>query len=211
MPGASDILRAVALIAILGASSVTPAADDSLGFEITPYAGYRFGGAFDVQDSSDAWEVQDSSSVGLILNLRERANTQWEFIYSQQDSTAKLSSTNQPTARVDIDIQYFQVGGTYQWEGDVLRPYLAATIGGTRVSAPSESDAFFSGSIGLGLQIMPESRVGIRVEARAWGSLTDSDTDLFCGVSPDQNICAIRVDGSVLSQVETFAGVVFRF
>ena len=50
-----------------------------------------------------------------------------------------------------------------------------------------------------------------RVEARAWGSLTDSNTDLFCSVGPDQNICAIRVDGSVLSQVETFAGIVFRF
>jgi hypothetical protein len=108
-------------------------------------------------------------------------------------------------------VQYFQLGGTYQWEGDTLRPYLAATIGGTRVSAPSDSDAFFSGSIGLGLQVFPESRIGIRVEARAWGSLTDSDTDLFCGVSPEENICAIRVDGTVLSQVETFAGVVFRF
>ena len=201
--------------AVLFLFAVTPsaarAADDALGLEITPYGAYRFGGTFDVQDSNDAWEIQDSSAVGLIINLRERANTQWEFIYSQQASTARLSSTTQPTASIDLDVQYFQVGGTYQWEGDVIRPYLAATIGGTRVSAPSESDAFFSGSIGLGLQIMPESRVGVRVEARAWGSLTDSSTNLFCSVGPEENVCAIRVDGSVLSQVETFAGIVFRF
>ena len=211
MPGASDILRAATLALLLGASAAATAADDALDFEITPYGGWRFGGTFDIQESTDSWELDESSSFGLILNLRERANTQWEFIYSQQESSARLKSSTQPAARVDLDVQYFQVGGTYQWEGDILRPYLAATIGGTRVSAPSQSDAFWSGSIGLGFQIMPESRVGIRVEARAWGSLTDSSTDLFCSVGPDQNICAIRVDGSVLSQVETFAGVVFRF
>ena len=211
MPGASDILRAATLALLLGASAAATAADDALDFEITPYGGWRFGGTFDIQESTDSWELDESSSFGLILNLRERANTQWEFIYSQQESSARLKSSTQPAARVDLDVQYFQVGGTYQWEGDILRPYLAATIGGTRVSAPSQSDAFWSGSIGLGFQIMPESRVGIRVEARAWGSLTDSNTDLFCSVGPDQNICAIRVDGSVLSQVETFAGIVFRF
>jgi hypothetical protein len=201
-----------ALIVLLAVTpSAAQAAEDRLGLEITPYGAYRFGGTFDVQDSNDAWEIQDSSAVGLILNLRERANTQWEFIYSQQASTARLNSTTTPAASIDLDVQYFQVGGTYQWEGDVIRPYLAATIGGTRVRAPSESDAFFSGSIGLGLQIMPESRVGVRVEARAWGSLTDSSTDLFCSVGPEQNVCAIRIDGSVLSQVETFAGIVFRF
>mgnify|MGYP001813048385 FL=1 len=204
-------LSAAVLVLFAVTPSAARAADDALGLEITPYGAYRFGGTFDVQDSDDAWEIQDSSAVGLIINLRERANTQWEFIYSQQASTARLSSTTQPTASIDLDVQYFQVGGTYQWEGDVIRPYLAATIGGTRVSAPSESDAFFSGSIGLGLQIMPESRVGVRVEARAWGSLTDSSTNLFCNVGPEENVCAIRVDGSVLSQVETFAGIVFRF
>ena len=211
LPGASDILRAATLALLFGASAAATAADDALDFEITPYSGWRFGGTFDVQESTDSWALDESSSFGLILNLRERSNTQWEFIYSQQESSARLKSSTQTAARVDLDVQYFQVGGTYQWEGDILRPYLAATIGGTRVSAPSESDAFWSGSIGLGFQIMPESRVGIRVEARAWGSLTDSNTDLFCSVGPDQNICAIRVDGSVLSQVETFAGIVFRF
>ena len=211
MPGDSDIRIPAFLLVLLAIDTPAFAAEDSLDFEITPYGAYRFGGTFDIQDSSDAWDIADSSSFGLILNLRERANTQWEFIYSQQASTARLSSTTQPTARLDIDVQYFQLGGTYQWEGDKLRPYLSASSGGTRVSAPSDSDAFFSGSIGLGVQVFPQSRIGIRVEARAWASLTDSDTDLFCGVSPEENICAIRVDGTVLSQVETFAGVVFRF
>lgn len=164
-----------------------------------------------MQDSEDTWDIDDSSSFGLILNLRESVNTQWELIYSQQDSAARLNSASQPASQIDIDVQLLQIGGTYQWEGDRIRPYLAATLGGTRLSTPSDNDTFFSGSIGLGLQIMPASRVGIRLEARAWGTLMQSDTDIFCRTGPEQNLCAVRVDGKVLGQVETIAGVVFRF
>lgn len=114
-------------------------------------------------------------------------------------------------SRVDIDIQLLQLGGTYQGPGEKVRPYVAATIGGTRIDADSASDSFFSGSIGIGLQMMPNARLGFRLEARAYGTLTDSDTDLFCRTGPDLNICAVRVDGEVLGQVQAFGGVVFRF
>jgi len=173
--------------------------------------GYRFGGTFEIEGTDQAYELDDSSSVGLILNLRDQSNTQWELLYAQQSTDAKLSSGVLLQPLVGIDMQILQIGGTYQGSGEKLRPYLAATIGGTHISSDSNSDTFFSGSIGVGLQIMPESRVGIRVEARAYGTLTSSNTDLFCQTGPDQNICAVRVDGKVLGQFETFAGVVFRF
>jgi hypothetical protein len=61
------------------------------------------------------------------------------------------------------------------------------------------------------MKLMPSSRIGIRVEARAYGTLLSSDTKLFCQTGPDQNICAVQVDGNLLSQFETFAGITFRF
>jgi hypothetical protein len=108
-------------------------------------------------------------------------------------------------------LQTLQIGGTYQGRGDTVRPYLAATIGGTRIETDAESDIFFSGSIGVGLQIRPLARLGIRLEARAHGTLTDSDTDLFCSTGPDLNTCAVQIEGDLLAQLEAFAGVVFRF
>ena len=92
-----------------------------------------------------------------------------------------------------------------------MRPYLAATIGGTRIEAAGESDTFFSGSIGLGMLISPASTFGIRLEARAHGVFINSDTDLLCRTGPDLNVCFIRVEGDMLSQIETFAGFIFRF
>lgn len=192
-------------------ASTTQAENESLGLEITPVAGYRFGGSFDIQESDDAYEMEDSSGFSLIFNLRDQANTQWELIYSQQNGTAELNSASALQSRVGVDIQVLQIGGTYQGPGTRARPYVAVTVGGTRFDTDSGNDSFFSGSIGVGLQIMPDARIGIRLEARAYGTLTDSDTDIFCRTGPDLNVCAVQVDGEIFSQIETFAGIVFRF
>lgn len=205
-------IRGVLTSLILMLSHPLAAAEpDPLRFEITPVGGYRFGGTFEIEASDASYDVQDSSTAGLILNLREKDNTQWELLYSRQSSEARLESGAGTRPLVDLELQMLQIGGTYQGSGDTVRPYLAATIGGTRIATSTESDTFFSGSIGVGLQILPSSRLGIRIEARAHGTLTDSDTTLFCGTGPDLNICAIQIEGNVLAQFETFAGIVFRF
>lgn len=203
-----DWLRVIVLFIAL---AETAHAAETAGFEITPFGGHRFGGTFDVDGQDASWKLSDGSSFGLLLNLKHSANTQWELHYSEQRTDARLNADLGVANSVDIDVRTLQLGGTYQGSGERVRPYLAMTIGGTRISNASDSDTFLAGSLGVGLQILPDSRVGIRVEARAHGVLTRSDTDLFCRTGPDLNICAIRVDGSVIGQFDAFAGVVFRF
>ena len=90
----------------------------------------------------------------------------------------------------------------------------AAPDNGTHIEpddAALDSDTFWSFSIGGGLQVAPSSRFGLRLEARAWGTLVDSSTSLFCSSGPQGGLCAIRIDGRMLWQFEAFAGVVFRF
>lgn len=188
-------------------------AQEPLG-EITAFGAYRFGGTFE-QDASEAtYELKDSPSFGLILNLRHQDPTQWEILYSQQQTEAEFTGSTLNDPVVDIDLHVLQLGGTYQFDGEVARPYLAFTLGGTHVrtsSTESRSDTFFSGSIGVGMKFLPTSRVGIRVEARAYGTLVSSSTDLFCSTGPVANVCAIRLEGTMLSQFETFAGITVRF
>ena len=182
--------------------------------EITAFGAYRFGGTFEEEESNASYELNDSPSFGLILNFRHQYPTQWEILYSQQRTEAEFSGATTNDPEVDIDLHVLQLGGTYQFDGEVARPYLAFTLGGTHVrtsSADSKSDTFFSGSVGVGMKFLPTSRVGIRVEARAYGTLVSSSTDLFCSTGPDANICAIRLEGRMLSQVETFAGITVRF
>lgn len=206
------MIRIIALFAL--SSAVGNAYADELRWELTPFAGYRFGGTFAVDDSDAEYEFDDAASAGIIFNLRQHENTQWELLYSRQRTDARLDGVTINDAVVDIDMHTVQLGGTYQGPGEKVRPYLAATIGGTRIEASSrgrESDTFWSGSIGVGLNIRPSHRLGLRVEARAHGVLIDSSTELLCRTGPDLNICAIRIEGDMLGQVEAFAGIVVRF
>jgi hypothetical protein len=203
----------IALVCILFAMPAT-AQETPTKFELTPFGGYRFGGTFEIEESSDSFDFDDSASFGLIVNFPHRTNTQWEILYSNQSTEAEFTGVTTGDPVIDIDLHVLQIGGTYQFEGDKVIPYLAATLGATHAKArstSSESDTFWSGSIGLGVLVSPHSRVGLRLEARAYGTFTNSSTDLLCASGPQGGGCAIRVSGDLLSQIETFAGVVFRF
>lgn len=201
------------LVSALAAISAAPAAAQG-NIELTPYGGYRFGGAFDVADDSGAYDVDDSPAAGLILNWPYRDNTRWEIYFSRQDTDATFNAPTINDVTLDVETLVLQLGGTYEGDGDRARPYLAATIGGTHVrvtSTGSESDTFLSGSIGVGILLQPHSRLGLRLEARGHGTLINSSTDLFCQAGPNVNACALRIEGDVLWQLDTFAGIVFRF
>lgn len=204
------------LAMLAGAALAMPvhAQQTAAKFELTPFGGYRFGGTFEIEDSPDSFDFEDSASFGLIVNFPHRANTRWEILYANQSTEAEFSGVTTGDALIDVDLQMLQIGGTYQFEGDKVLPYLAATLGATHAKASgtsSESDTFWSGSIGLGILVAPNSRVGLRLEARAYGTFTNSSTDLLCASGPSGAGCAIQVAGDLLTQIETFAGVVIRF
>ena len=185
-------------------------------FEITPYGAISFGGTFTDSESDFEAKLEDSASFGVLFNIREGSNTQWEILYSQQQTDAEVSGLDTGNETLDMRVHYLQVGGTYQGDSGTVRPYLAATLGASHFdikTAGYDSDTFFSFSIGPGLQIRPSERLGLRLEARLFGSLIRSDSKLFCISDPGGGTagCAIAVSGDVLWQVQTFAGVVFRF
>ena len=129
-------------------------------FEITPYGGFRFGGSFEDIDLDQSADVDDDATFGLILNLRESGNTQWELIYSQQNTSVDTTEFSFSEPSLDVDFQSLQIGGTYMGEGQLARPYVAATLGGTYISPGSselDSDTFWSFSIGGGLQVFPRN------------------------------------------------------
>jgi len=175
--------RIFVLVIFLSCSVPTHAQEQSFNFEITPFGGYRYGGEFEETDRNFSIELDDKESYGLILNARHSPVTQWEILYSRQETSADTIGLGLSDPLLDISVEYLQAGGT----------------------------SFFSFSLGLGLQIRPTDRLGIRLEARGYGTLLDSNSDLFCAFGPSNNVCAIRIDGTIMWQVEALAGIVFRF
>lgn len=205
----------VICLAILLSATATAQSDPGR-FEITPYGAYSFGGSFYDSETDASVSLDDSANFGLILNFRESANTQWEILYSLQNTDAELTGVATASEPLDLDVHYLQAGGTYQGDGDLFRPYLALTAGVAHFNVKSDgfsNDTFFSFSIGPGLQIRPNDRLGFRLEARAFGSLVKSGSTLFCVSDPAGGTagCAFTVTGDVLWQLQAMAGIVFRF
>jgi opacity protein-like surface antigen len=200
-----------AILAVLIASPAL-AENDTGTIELTPYGAYSFGGTFKDEDSATEANLQDSESFGLIFDYKRKDNTQVEVIYSLQRTDADVSGTTVP----NVNMHYLQLGGTYLFEENRVLPFMSATLGATHIDVDTEgfgSDTFFGFSIGGGLQIAPSSRLGLRLEARAFGTLLRSGSTIFCISDPGNGAagCAITLEGDVLWQLQAMAGIVFRF
>ena len=205
---------AIAAAACLGWVTPSVAQDQASRFELTPYAAYRMGGSFAEKDGPGRVEINDSSAEGLLFNVAANPNGQYEIIYARQRTDADTSGffRNDPT--IDMDVEYFQFGGTYLLDGDNTRPFVALTIGVTQFDPElpdTSSESFFSASLGGGVQIRARERLGIRLEARVFTTLIDDDSDIFCSSIDGAGTCLIQIDARALTQWEARAGLVFRF
>lgn len=209
--------------ALLGAAPAVVAAEireaGAYRLAITPIVGYRMSSDF-TNDDEDAGDIglDDDAVFGVIFNAPYQsvggdAYTEWEFYYSHQ-SVGVDEAPASVDPDLDLDIDYFLIGGTYVGEGQSVRPYLAAEIGAAHFNPDGEGyddDTVFAFSIGGGAQVSPAKRVGLRLEGRVLGAVMDSDSSLFCRSGSSGTTCAFRSSGDVLWQWEVSAGATFRF
>jgi len=184
--------------------------------ELTPFIGGRLGGSFDSTDAEGntiGIDIDEDASFGIIVNFPSTVPTEWEFVYSQQSTSLDRRSASD-LRPLDLDIIYLHGGGLYLFEGDLARPYIAATLGATRFSPDDsefQSETKFSFALGAGYKLFPEGRFGLRLDARVWGTLLESNGSLFCRSGPEAAGCQIRSSGTVLWQWELSAGGILRF
>ena len=224
MPANLASIQLVAAAAA-GLAAVSVAAQEPpLRFELTPYAGYRIGGEFEPQSASDDvdddghhFELHEGNAEGLILDILTReGNTQWEALYAHQSTELETQPSFVGGPTLDIDVSYFQFGGTYLFDenSDTTVPFIALTAGLTRFEpglADIDAENYLSWSLGGGVQLRADRRIGVRLEARLFGSLIEDESALFCVSSPTVSGCALSVEGDVLHQFEARIGVVARF
>ena len=190
------------------------AQDKPFKFEVTPFVAYSIGGDFEEKNGDGSIELNDSNAQGIMFNIKANPNGQYEFLYSRQSTDARTEGflVNDPT--IDLDVETFHFGGTYLFDGEKTRPFLALTLGLTQFDpglTDSNSESFFSASIGGGVQLNATNRLGFRLEARAFTTFVEDDSNIFCVSSGGAGGCVIQVAGRTLTQWEARAGLVFRF
>jgi hypothetical protein len=199
---------------IFAAFFATPVARaEELPFlQLAAHAGYRVGGNLEDSVSGDDRDLDDGSSLALALEFRygKGDDRYLQLWYSRQGS-----SVNDGLADFDVDVEYLHFGGTVPiGEFEKAQGYFALGLGATRFSpsgAGARDQTRFSGSLGLGIAMPVSEHVSLRLEARGYLTLMDSDTAIFCRSDNGSGFCRIVAHGSTIFQAEALAGFAVGF
>jgi len=179
--------------------------------DFIPLSGYRLSGDFEDTITGNTVSVDESNSAGFIINIDDKPGSAYEFLYSKQSSKLKSGISVPSNEQLDMDIEYFHMGGI------LLKPinphthsFFGAGIGITHFSpGPSgfSSESELSFSLTGGYKYTLSKYFGLRLDLRAYGTLVDSNTAIFCG----DGSCSIRFRSDLFTQFEANAGLIIRF
>ncbi|HLS82877.1 MAG TPA: outer membrane beta-barrel protein [Steroidobacter sp.] len=176
-------------------------------FEITPYVGYMAGGEFEESGGADL-DLDADTNLGVIFNVAADHWRRYELLYSNQG--AKVDGS----APFDMDVEYLQIGGIVSHPmAERAIPYFGITVGATRFSpeaAGMNNETEFSFTVGAGLHIPITDHIGVRFDARAFVTLLDGDSEIFCA-SDNGAACRVRAKSDTFLQYAAALGVTFGF
>lgn len=87
---------------------------DSHRLEISPFAGYQFGGKLSVQTGT--LSIKDAMNYGVALDFYIRPGMQVELPYIRQDTELRLKDglTGRTSSLFDMAVEHYQIGGLYE-------------------------------------------------------------------------------------------------
>ncbi len=154
-----------------------PAGMSAQRIEITPFAGFQFGGNLRIQ-SGDL-------SVSSGLNYGFTPGGKIEFFYSRQETDLELEdgTTGAVSTLFDMATEFVHVGVVYEWDFEKIKPFVVLTGGVTRTvpqGVDRESARWASGIFGGGAKTFISEHVGVKAQGRLAFSLVGAGDELFC-------------------------------
>src|SRR4029077_10483740 len=108
------------------------------------------------------------------------------------------------------NVGYYQIGASYLFTNEGIQPFMVATLGATYLSPQQsgyQNELKFSFGVGGGVKVPIGRHFGLRLEARAYGTVLDNNSSTIC----TNGSCVIHVSGSLMWQYEANAGVYIAF
>ena len=176
-------------------------------FEITPFIGWRTSSSLEEVNTGETINVNETDSFGFILSMKQSKDTTYDFLFSRQNT--ELQPSTSPSNTESIRIDYYQIGGTVVYHVDKLHPYVTGGLGATHISPANDdlsTETKFSLSVGGGLKVPLGQRVGLRLEARGYGTVVSSGGTILCSGG-----CVAQFKGSLYMQFEASAGLSIAF
>ena len=177
--------------------------------EVTVFGGYGFGGEFYEIATGLPVDTDGAVAFGAVVDVFLWGDTWIEAMVTHQQARFTVpSASGASDTRFRVTVDHYQVGGLTELGNGRARPFLTGTLGLTRYEVSGDHELRLSGSIGGGVKLFPQPRVGLRLDGRVFATLVDADADvLVCG----SGICVGSIDAWVVWQAEFTAAVVVRF
>ena len=185
----------------------TPALAQDQDYEITPFIGWRTSSSLEEVNTSASIDLDETSSFGIILSMKKDPDTNYDFLFSRQST--ELKSSTSPSNTESLRIDYYQIGGTVFYDYDKFHPFVSGGLGATHISPANgdlSSETKFSLSVAGGLKFPLSQNVGLRLEARGYGTVVSSGGTIMCSGG-----CVAQFKGSLFMQFEASAGLSIAF
>ena len=181
-------------------------------FEITPYAGYRWGGGLSTLNLVRNFDTQDNYVYGIGLGMVTPKNSSVEVAWThfEGELTAETIATGIPITspsllkRDDIMLN----GYWYAYNPDAsVKPYFTAGLGAAIFSYPGLSSiGRFSWNLGLGLRADFNEGLGLRLGGKWTPVWITTGSGVWC----DPFYCYSVGTGENYDQWEASAGLILK-
>ena len=195
-----------AFLAMAGASPAASARAQSA--QITPFAGYAFGGSVHDAVLGDERSFDSALVYGGAVSFPVSQGWRLELLYSRQP-TQLGGGLGAP---FDVTIERYHAGFQEEKgeEGARVRWFGSVWLGATRF-VPGlggyDSETKFGGGVGLGVKTFLAKNVGLRFEGRAFYTLVQGEGGMACV----NGSCLFAFSGSGLWQGDVSTGLILAF
>jgi opacity protein-like surface antigen len=194
--------KLIVLVFVLACGASCALAQDTLAdkFEVTPFAGTRFGGkinvaGYDVNQYDENVFVKSGVDYGVIADYNIWSSFAVEFMLNRQPTTYSQQdfATTPPTKDflANGNLTTYTFGGAYTFRGDSkVRPFVSAGLGWTNFeNLDSDPDQLYVGfnnrlafDLGGGVKYYFTDHLGLRFDMRWIGSRTTPTVAESCSL-----------------------------
>jgi len=206
-----------AVVAVAIAAGASTSVAQLPRVEITPYAGFRFGGGLKAgtvnqeQFPVDNLSFSSGLMLGTAVDIRLIPGLQLELFGERMSSRLESDLSGSPFPATDYDLWYlhagvlWEVNKSYQYP---IRPLVGITAGTTILDPDSDakSVARFSVGILLGVKYFPSRDIGIRLHGRLLTTNLFPDDEFFC--SEELQVCYRISERTYMTQIDLSLGVI---
>lgn len=224
-------VRTAAAAVVLAAASTAPAAAQipTSAFEITPLAGYLWGGGFQTPANgvipAGKISIQPSFAWGAEVGYTPSGTTWFELTYLHQSSDADFERSGggpcvSASCTASFSTNYIHAGARWEFGQRNIKPFIGGGLGVTifdpgataaGVDIGSSTDFSISGEVGVRYMIgkkAADQRFGLRATFRGWWTFVPSGQyAAWCGYYG----CYAVEESATVAQGELTGGLVITF